>query len=303
MNFLKNLVSGPKTQPGDILPLSESEFTCGPSDCHFKYPTACFAIKGDAATDPLWESSKTPDLRILVKTGKIDWGHDALNDDVPSESIWPTISKLGSKLSSSANVNITSNVSSESYDHASPHLSEYLNGSRVDILILPWFARVNGVTKDNAQEVFNLFEKVIKESPKGHEGKFLKENCSIEGLEITLDNNDVFILLCSHNTRDKKCGQTAPYMKKEFESHLSDHGLHRDPSDDRAGGARVLFINHVGGHKFAANVLIYKRNGEFVWFARCNPLNVKALVEETIIEGKIFKDNVRTCKKFEAVDW
>jgi len=35
----------------------------------------------------------------------------------------------------------------------------------------------------------------------------------------------------------------------------------RDLHDDRPGGVGIYFINHVGGHKFSANVIIYRRAG------------------------------------------
>lgn len=302
MNFLKKFVA-PKTSPGEILPLSEEKFDCQPSDCHFKYPNSCFSLKGLAASEPLWESSKTADIRIIVKTGKTDWGHDALNDNQTATSILPSISTYGNKLASKTNCSVTSNVSSESFDATSPHFGQYCENEMVDVLIMPWFVRINGITKLNISDIYQVLADVVKTAPKGKEGSELISKLVLDGVEVKMDHNSSFILLCSHNTRDKKCGQTAPYMKKEFESQLGDHGLHRDANDDRPDGAKVIFINHVGGHKFAANVLIHKRNGEFIWFARCSPMNVKALVEETIINGKIFPDNVRTCKKFEAIDW
>lgn len=302
MNFLKKLV-GPRTSAGDVLPVSEESFECLPGDCHFKYPGSCFAIKGPAATEPLWESSKTPDLRIIVKSGKTDWGHDALNDGVEPDSLLPVVHSLGAKLAADTHCNVSCNVSSEGFDHTSAHYADYVAQKCVDILILPWFVRVNGITADNIEAVYKVLTAAAKDAPKGTEGKYVVEKMQGLPVEAVMDHNAAFILLCSHNTRDKKCGQTAPYMRKEFESQLGDHGLHRDANDTRPEGARVLFINHVGGHKFAANVLIHKRNGEFVWFARCTPLNVKAVVEETVIAGKVFPDNVRTCKKFASVEW
>lgn len=66
------------------------------------------------------------------------------------------------------------------------------------------------------------------------------------------------ILLCSQKTRDARCGQSAPLLLKEFERHLRPLGLHRDLHDERPGGVGIYFISHVGGHKFSANVMIYR---------------------------------------------
>lgn len=67
------------------------------------------------------------------------------------------------------------------------------------------------------------------------------------------------ILMCSHKTRDARCGQSAPLLRKEFERILRPMGLYRDLHDDRPGGVGIYFINHVGGHKYSANVMIYRR--------------------------------------------
>lgn len=61
--------------------------------------------------------------------------------------------------------------------------------------------------------------------------------------------HDFLIMICSHKKRDARCGISAPILRKEFEKHLRVHGLWRDINDNRKGGASVVFINHVGGHK------------------------------------------------------
>jgi (2Fe-2S) ferredoxin len=73
--------------------------------------------------------------------------------------------------------------------------------------------------------------------------------------------HSALILMCSHRTRDARCGQSAPLLRKEFERHLRPLGLYRDLHDDRPGGVGIYFINHVGGHKYSANVMIYRRAG------------------------------------------
>lgn len=68
------------------------------------------------------------------------------------------------------------------------------------------------------------------------------------------------ILMCSQKTRDARCGQSAPLLRKEFERLLRPMGLFRDLHDERPGGVGIYFISHVGGHKFSANVMIYRRS-------------------------------------------
>lgn len=68
------------------------------------------------------------------------------------------------------------------------------------------------------------------------------------------------ILMCSQKTRDARCGQSAPLLRKEFERLLRPLGLYRDLHDERPGGVGIYFISHVGGHKFSANVMIYRHS-------------------------------------------
>ena len=77
------------------------------------------------------------------------------------------------------------------------------------------------------------------------------------------------ILLCSQRTRDVRCGQSAPLLRREFERHLRAHGLYRDMNDERPGGVGVYFISHVGGHRYSANVMVYRRR-DFDWYRKGN---------------------------------
>ncbi|KAF2434481.1 hypothetical protein EJ08DRAFT_675962 [Tothia fuscella] len=140
--------------------------------------------------------------------------------------------------------------------------------------------------------------------------------------------HNYLILLCSQKTRDARCGQSAPLLLKEFERHLRPLGLQRDLHDTRPGGVGIYFISHVGGHKFAANVMIYRRatapvldgpaceigvegkdgkeNGEgkgmgkgeahrglgagqCIWLARVRPEDCENIVRYTVLQGKVLK--------------
>lgn len=117
------------------------------------------------------------------------------------------------------------------------------------------------------------------------------------------------ILMCSHKTRDARCGQSAPLLRKEFERILRPMGLYRDLQDDRPGGVGIYFINHVGGHKYSANVMIYRRQGrksdgtdgevdgaplakeavQLIWLARVRPEDCENIVRYTVLQGKLVK--------------
>jgi (2Fe-2S) ferredoxin len=92
------------------------------------------------------------------------------------------------------------------------------------------------------------------------------------------------ILLCSQRTRDARCGQSAPLLRREFERHLRPLGLYRDMDDQRPGGVGIYFISHVGGHKYSANVIVYRRR-DFDWYKRDDPADAEGVVDEGAAQG------------------
>lgn len=127
------------------------------------------------------------------------------------------------------------------------------------------------------------------------------------------------ILLCSQKTRDARCGQSAPLLRKELERHLRPLGLFRDLDDERPGGVGIYFISHVGGHKYSANLMIYRKADAFgldhlerakgplpppskevadeqqqgaaqcIWIARVRPEDCEGIVKFTVLQGKVIK--------------
>ena len=118
------------------------------------------------------------------------------------------------------------------------------------------------------------------------------------------------ILLCSQRTRDARCGQSAPLLAREFARHLQPLGLYRDIHDRRSGGVGIYFISHVGGHKYSANVMVYRREGmmgseegkksdqagemigeasQCIWLARVRPEDCEGIVKQTVLKGKVVK--------------
>lgn len=138
--------------------------------------------------------------------------------------------------------------------------------------------------------------------------------------------HQVLILLCSQKTRDARCGQSAPLLRRELERHLRPLGLYRDLDDERPGGVGIYFISHVGGHKYSANMMVYRRRDAFgldaieraktgqevrpkplvkknegegeeehegaaqcIWLARVRPDDIENIVRYTVLQGKVVK--------------
>ncbi|KAG9501170.1 hypothetical protein J7337_006854 [Fusarium musae] len=113
----------------------------------------------------------------------------------------------------------------------------------------------------------------------------------------------------------------APVLQTEFEDKLEMEGfdvLHGPVQvnlGDKQGiqgeigegktTARVGLISHIGGHKFAGNVIIYlppdlkmgdaphPLAGCGIWYGRVDPKNVEGIVKETILKGNVVADMFR----------
>lgn len=131
---------------------------------------------------------------------------------------------------------------------------------------------------------------------------------------------DVLVLICGHGGRDERCGIAGPVLKGEFEGVLGRAGLEvlrdavemaeglevRGKGVDVVRTARVGLISHVGGHKFAGNVIVYvppgakteegeesRLAGCGIWYGRVEPRHVEGLVRETVLGGRIVEELFR----------
>jgi hypothetical protein len=133
------------------------------------------------------------------------------------------------------------------------------------------------------------------------------------------------ILICSHNSRDARCGVMGPLLQSEFVHQLKNlsfevsAGSVSPPDDPGSAGqspaARVGLISHVGGHKWAGNVIVYVprvwgRDGKAmmseeqraelsplagcgIWYGRVEPKHVEGIIKETILSGNVIKELFR----------
>jgi (2Fe-2S) ferredoxin len=297
--------------------------SCEKSEGCGKFPSSVKFNDDDNKT--LWNTTKPYGLHCIISTGKTDWNHNAIDTKGSLEyevDQWASSYKYPDGT-------IKVSVSSLPTDP----LDDSASG---DILLLPFFVWVRNVSPSHVHEVLNrLVPQLLQErdvalqqspseqtkttqtepensvntntgltppnAPSFVSTDYLNDKSDVH---VLTDNSYAFLFLCSHRTRDKRCGITAPIMKKEFEIHLREIDKYRDLGDDRPDGVRIAFINHVGGHKYAANVLIYLKNsGKNIWLARCSPSNVKPIVEQTILEGKVWPEQVRIVQKFKGIEW
>lgn len=202
------------------------------------------------------------------------------------------------------------------------------------VLLLPAFAIVHNVHPRNVPQ---LISDVVNVAPTNSSplapwrssipASLPSPDASLADLTISACPHSAVVLMCSQKTRDARCGQSAPLLRKELERHLRPLGLYRDLHDERPGGVGIYFISHVGGHKYSANVMVYRRpnafekddeplpegveeaaeakgekNGEeeekkssdvgaaqCIWLARVRPEDCENLVRYTVLKGKVVK--------------
>ncbi|KAF3000843.1 Leucyl-tRNA synthetase, mitochondrial [Curvularia kusanoi] len=99
------------------------------------------------------------------------------------------------------------------------------------------------------------------------------------------------ILICGHGGRDARCGVLGPVLQTAFRAELERREIEGD----------VAQISHIGGHKYAGNVIIYlppgmegnALRGSGIWYGRVGPEQVEGLVEETVVKGRIVGELLR----------
>ena len=127
-------------------------------------------------------------------------------------------------------------------------------------------------------------------------------------------------------SRDRRCGILGPLLEAAFREALERKGISvsstpkiivggAQPKDSASGKPRttanVGLISHIGGHKWAGNVIIYTPpsfrppyehpspgfrhplRGTGIWYGRVEPKHVEGIVDETILKGNVIKNLLR----------
>lgn len=84
------------------------------------------------------------------------------------------------------------------------------------------------------------------------------------------------VFVCVHGERDERCGQCGPPLAARFRAELAARGL--------AEAVAVHRSSHVGGHRYAGNVIIYP-GGD--WYGYVTPADVPELIEQHLQQGRV----------------
>lgn len=122
------------------------------------------------------------------------------------------------------------------------------------------------------------------------------------------------VQICGHMQRDSRCGILGPVLEREFREKLANpsRSLGHNPLETFEVGfsgapvdAEVSLISHIGGHKFAGNVIVYVPEddvpgfeghalaGRGIWYGRVEPRHVEGIVRETIMKGVVIRELFR----------
>ena len=268
--------------------------------------------------DKLYGEIKGFSRHLVVATGKTDWVRDVANE---KGSVMEAVDKHNSEVEGGRLMLSASNMNLPDHDSG-----PYGKDRPTTVLLMPAFQFVDNVTPSHVPD---LIRTIINKAPTNttslSPSKPTNGISTPESDSATLSTTDLppslslrtcphryIILMCSQATRDARCGQSAPLLRRELERHLRPLGLYRDLHDERPGGVGIYFISHVGGHKYSANMLIYRRaeprrtvgeqmtdglvggkwEGEAaqcIWLARVRPEDCENIVRFTVLQGKVVK--------------
>ncbi|KPM35542.1 hypothetical protein AK830_g11028 [Neonectria ditissima] len=283
--------------------------------CVVRYPRN-FKIEMD---DVMYGQISAWSTHLLVGTGKTDWVRDVADE---KGSVMEAVEKAAKPTNGDMKLS-ASNIPTphDTHDYSEPTTA----------LLLPAFRVIRNVHPLNVAQLITDVVSVAptSTSPMGTPFSIPASLPSPDpGAVPALTTADcphaAVVLMCSQRTRDARCGQSAPLLRKELERHLRPLGLYRDLHDERPGGVGIYFISHVGGHKYSANVMVYRRPNAFgldepapadeeepngtegkepngaakedgggaaqcIWLGRVMPADCENLVRYTVLRGKVVK--------------
>ncbi|KAI1830716.1 hypothetical protein DTO006G1_2021 [Penicillium roqueforti] len=270
--MLRSLLSLGRAGTNDYLFPKVDPKTDGPeclndcADCTVKFPSK---VKVETSR-PLYGDIKEFQTHVLVATGQSDW---------KEKNVEYTTGSLMEAFDGAKSDHGRIKVSASNLTPPEQPTTDESPTQATTVLILPSFTYVDSVTQ---KDVPDLIARYIDHPSDQQNGS------PANGMNARACELDYVVLLCSHGRRDARCGITAPLIKRELERQLRPLGLDRDPDDSRVGGVGIFFVSHVGGHKFSANVLIYrKKDQQMIWLARVRPEHCEGIVKYTILQGKV----------------
>ncbi|KAK3685586.1 Sucrase/ferredoxin-like-domain-containing protein [Podospora appendiculata] len=268
--------------------------------------------------------------QVLVCTGKDDWP-SRIEEDSSGDNLAADLRELVGRGGIFSDPFHNISVLNASFPSSIPHRRAELQTTSAyllpDFKYLPFLPRVSFDSVEALVRGYLLPEKLHPMhdglSPI-HKDRLLRKPAYQSLLFGVRDVEDVLVLICGHGGRDQRCGVFGPVLRDEFEARLPELGVEvltgpveadgpldgakalEGAASGRAYSARVGLISHIGGHKFAGNVIVYlppgmktaegeahPLAGHGIWYGRVEPRHVQGIVAETILNGRVISELFR----------
>ncbi|KAL8762105.1 MAG: hypothetical protein Q9184_001850 [Pyrenodesmia sp. 2 TL-2023] len=292
-----------KTVTGRVLAITKDITPASHCNCDIQFPSG-LRIDHDR---PLINTVASYNQHIVIATGKNDWASKieseegvgemarALKDMTKVKGEWfdPNYSTLISNSSFTPHPNSQDSSTPTAMSPSDPNRRP--SESSTSLKLFPHFLHFPHVTNSPAHRSYfastylgdhTISPETIPDPPSDF----------TPPVPITKPT----ILICSHGSRDMRCGVLGPLLHHEFERHNEDKRLD------------VGMISHIGGHAFAGNVIIYippeyplsdgrrvaagagkemsPLVGMGIWYGRVEPRHVTMILEETVKKGNIIRE-------------
>ncbi|CAF1048113.1 unnamed protein product [Adineta steineri] len=145
-----------------------------------------------------------------------------------------------------------------------------------DWYLFPDQIKINNVTMKQIEPIIDkLFVKDQSVIEIKHKTKTIEQqleennNLPVFSEQITCERlQGLWVLVCCHNQRDQRCGVIGPILVDEIEKYIQ--------KTDRVDNIHSLKISHIGGHRFAGNVIVYPSG---TWYGRVLPCHIPLLID------------------------
>ncbi|KAL7232644.1 hypothetical protein ACSBR2_010624 [Camellia fascicularis] len=136
-----------------------------------------------------------------------------------------------------------------------------------DVLIFPEMIKYRGL---NGSDVDSFVDNVL-----------VNGKPWASGVQEVLAGSHVFV--CAHASRDQRCGVCGPVLIEKFKEEIEQRALQDH--------VFVSACSHVGGHKYAGNLIIFSADAEGKiaghWYGYVTPNDVAELLDQHIGKGEI----------------
>lgn len=138
-------------------------------------------------------------------------------------------------------------------------------GRGVDLLVFPDAVVYRGVTEETWPRILN---------------DHLAGGRSVDGFAPE-PLPGTHITVCMHGARDARCGACGPLIAQAFEEAIEARGYE---------DVHIHRSSHVGGHRFAGNVLVYPGG---TWYGYVRPQDVEQVLDAHLEENGIWEAHHR----------